>query len=108
MGSNSGAGILVVTGTLNFAGNFAYSGLILVIGQGNVQESGGGNGTFNGTMFIANTNSTTSPYAQLATLGSPTFSWNGGGGNSFQYNSCWANIGNTLHYLVISTHEEMY
>ena len=35
-------------------------------------------------------------------------SWNGGGGNGIQYNSCWANLGNQLHYAVVSTHEEMY
>ncbi|GAC1431430.1 MAG: hypothetical protein NVS1B11_11980 [Terriglobales bacterium] len=108
MGSNSGAGILIVTGTLSFSGNFGWSGLVLVIGQGIISESGGGNGSFNGTLFAANTNSRTAPYAQLATLGNPIFSWNGAGSNFFQYNSCWANIGNTLHYLVISTHEEMY
>jgi hypothetical protein len=34
--------------------------------------------------------------------------WNGGGTNGIQYNSCWANIGNNMHYLVVASREEMY
>jgi hypothetical protein len=108
MGSNSGAGVLVVTGTLTITGNASFDGLILVIGQGVIQENGGGNGQFNGSIFLATTNSSVSPYAQLATLGSPLIAWNGGGTNGIQYNSCWANIGNNMHYLVVASREEMY
>lgn len=107
-GSNSGAGVLIVTGTLNITGQSSFDGLILVIGQGKIVENGGGNGQFNGSIFLANTNATTSPYGQLATLGSPLIAWNGGGTNGIQYNSCWANIGNTMGYSVIASREEMY
>jgi len=107
-GNASGAGVLVVTGTLSFTGNASFNGLVLVTGQGIVNESGGGNGGFNGTVFVANTHSATSPYPELATLGSPLYSWNGGGNSDIQYNSCWANIGNSLHYSVIAMREEMY
>ena len=107
-GSNSGAGILVVTGTLNITGNSSFDGLILVIGQGVINESGGGNGQFNGSIFLAKTNSSVSPFTQLATLASPLISWNGGGTNGIQYNSCWANIGNSMHYIVVASREEMY
>jgi len=107
-GDASGAGVMVVTGTLSFTGNASFNGLVLVIGQGIVTESGGGNGGFNGTVFVAKTQSATSPYAELATLGSPLYSWNGGGNSDIQYNSCWANIGNGLHYSVIAMREEMY
>jgi len=107
-GNASGAGVLVVTGTLSFTGNASFNGLVLVIGQGIVNESGGGNGGFNGTVFVANTHSATSPYPELATLGSPLYNWNGGGTSDIQYNSCWANIGNSLHYSVIAMREEMY
>jgi len=107
-GNASGAGVLVVTGTLSFTGNASFNGLILVIGQGIVNEFGGGNGGFNGTVFVAKTRNATSPYAELATLGSPLYSWNGGGTSDIQYNSCWANIGNGLHYSVIAMREEMY
>jgi hypothetical protein len=107
-GNASGAGVLVVTGTLSFNGNGSFNGLVLVIGQGIVTESGGGNGGFNGTVFVAKTQSATPPYAELATLGSPLYSWNGGGNSDIQYNSCWANIGNGMHYNVIAMREEMY
>jgi len=107
-GSTSGAGVLVVTGNLTITGNATFDGLILVIGQGTMSVGGGGNGTFYGAVFLAQTNSRTSPYAQLATLGSPLMQWNGGGQNGIYYNSCWADIGNHLHYIVVASREEMY
>jgi hypothetical protein len=107
-----GSGLLVVTGTLSMSGNTSYNGLIMVIGQGILSSSGGGSGQYNGSIFVAKTNSsvstTTPPYQQLATLGTPTWSWNGGGGNGIQYNSCWANLENDLHFMVVSSREEMY
>jgi hypothetical protein len=108
MGANSGAGILVVTGTLSITGNAGFDGLVLVIGQGILSESGGGNGQFNGSIFVANTNSHTSPYSQLAALGSPQIAWNGGGTNGIQYNSCWANELSNLGFIVVASREEMY
>jgi Tfp pilus assembly protein PilX len=103
-----GAGLLVVTGTLTASGHPSFDGLILVIGQGIMSFSGGGNGQINGSIFIANTNSRTSPYAQLSTLGAPQMSWSGGGTNAIQFNSCWANWKNNLHYMTVSSREMMY
>ena len=108
MSTASGSGVLVVTGDLIAKGVPAYDGLILVIGQGSFQASGGGSGVFRGTIFVANTNSHVSPYGQLASVGSPAFGWNGGGNNSILYNSCWANLGNQLEFNVLATREEMY
>ena len=82
--------------------------MILVIGQGMMTEQGGGGGQFNGSIFLAKTNSSTSPYSTLASLGTPVIQWNGGGTNGIQYNSCWANVGNNMHYLVVASREEMY
>jgi len=107
-GSNSGSGVLVVTGTLNITGNSSFNGLILIIGQGVLSENGAGGGQFNGSIFLAKTNSSTAPYAQLAALQSPLIQWNGGGTNGIQYNSCWANVGNNMHYTVVASREEMY
>ncbi len=107
-GNNSGAGVMVVTGTLNMSGGSNFNGLILVIGQGIITVGGGGSGQINGTLFLADTNSHTSPYGQLGTLGPPTYNWAGGGTNGIQYNSCWAGIGHSLHYMVIASREEMY
>jgi hypothetical protein len=107
-GNGSGAGVLVVTGTLSFTGNATFNGLILVIGQGAISESGGGSGGFNGSVFMARTRSATSPYAELSTLGTPTIAWNGGGNSFIQYNSCWATVGNGTRYVPVATREEMY
>ena len=82
MGPSTGYGILVVTGTLSFHGNYSWNGLILVIGTGASVMSGGGNGQIVGAVFVANTTG--------GTLNSPTADWNGGGGNGIQYDHCWA------------------
>jgi hypothetical protein len=105
---SGGAGVLVVTGTLTFNGNTNFDGLIMVIGQGVMNVKGGGGGQVNGEVLIANTNSHSAPYGQLATLGSPTLNWTGGGSNFIQYNSCWADYGSFINYQLIASREEMY
>lgn len=82
MGPSTGYGILVVTGTLTFSGNYSWNGMILVIGNGASIMSGGGNGQIVGGVYVANTSGNT--------FGSPSASWNGGGGNGIQYDHCWA------------------
>src|SRR6202051_3016234 len=107
---SGGAGVLVVTGNLTISGGTYFDGLILVVGQGSVIINGGGGGgsSIYGSVFVANTNSTSSPFAQLATLGTPAFTWHGGGDANIYYNSCWAGYGDKLHYFVVSSREEMY
>jgi hypothetical protein len=87
-GAQTGSGILVVTGNLTFSGNYTFNGLILVIGQGTAVYSGGGNGQVNGSLYVAKINDSTG--AQLATLGTPTLDYSGGGGNGVQYDHCKA------------------
>ena len=82
MGPSTGYGILVVTGTLTFSGNYSWNGLILVIGSGASIMSGGGNGQIVGAVYVANTSGNT--------FASPNADWNGGGGNGIQYDHCWA------------------
>ncbi|MBI4442661.1 MAG: pilus assembly PilX N-terminal domain-containing protein [Acidobacteria bacterium] len=78
---NAGTGILLVTGDLTLSGYPDYNGIIFVIGNGHMEVSGGGTGTINGGIFIANTS--TCP----ASLGSPTFNQSGGGNFVINYNS---------------------
>lgn len=108
---NGGAGVLVVTGTLTISGAMQFDGLILVIGQGTVVIGGGGSGQIFGQVFLAKTNgdqTAVPPFSQLPALGIPSFSWNGGGKASINYDSCWATVGNTMHYMVVTSREEMY
>jgi hypothetical protein len=105
---SGGAGVLVVTGTLTFNGNTNFDGIIMVIGQGIMNVQGGGGGQVNGEVLIANTNSHSAPFGQLAALGSPTLNWTGGGSNFIQYNSCWADFGSFINYTVVASREEMY
>jgi Tfp pilus assembly protein PilX len=112
----SGTGILLVTGTLTMSGTPSFNGLILVIGEGNVQKNGGGNGTLNGSLFVANLYSNTPPtYTNLIPLGSnhapgiPTISWNGGGNATIQYDSCWiSTVTQSFPYKIVAQRELIY
>jgi Tfp pilus assembly protein PilX len=112
----SGAGILLVTGTLTMSGTPSFNGLILVIGKGNVVKNGGGNGTLNGSLLVANLYSDTPPtYTHLIPLGSnnppgiPTINWNGGGNATIQYDSCWINaVTQSFPYKIVAQRELIY
>jgi hypothetical protein len=51
-GNGSGAGLLIVKGTLNYSGAFNYDGLILVVGDGDIDVSGA-NKSIIGGVFLA-------------------------------------------------------
>ena len=87
-GNTNGYGILVVTGTLTFRGNMSWNGVVLAIGQGNVQFSGGGSGTINGSVLVAKTKDASGN--ELSALGTPSLDWSGGGGNGIYYDHCYA------------------
>jgi autotransporter-associated beta strand protein len=81
-----GAGILVVTGTLTLNGSSAYSGLILVLGGGNLVRDGGGNGDSLGAVLVAR-------FGNSGNFLAPTFNSNGSGTSSIQYDSDWVRRG---------------
>jgi len=84
--NDDGAGILVVTGELTFNGNIDFYGMIFVIGEGSMKRSGGGNGTLNGGIFIANTVGPDSiMYTGDDALGPPTLNVAGGGESKINY-----------------------
>jgi len=122
--SGSGAGVLLVTGTLTLHGNFSWNGLILVIGEGAVVKDGGGGATLNGAMFAANLY-TGNPgvsgpgaypaYPTRIALGAnnppgkPFFGWNGGGNATLQYDSCWIRAINQAYpYHIVAQRELSY
>ena len=77
----SGAGILVVTGTLTMRGNTSFKGIILVLGKGEVIRDGGGNGEIYGGITIAAFDRTAGGFT------APAFHTNGGGNSTIQYDS---------------------
>jgi Tfp pilus assembly protein PilX len=111
-GGSSGAGILLVTGTLTMSGSPSFNGLILVIGKGVVQKNGGGNGTLNGSLFVANMNDASGnpiPMGSGNAPGIPTVAWNGGGNFTGQYDSCWINyVSQAFPYKTITDRELLY
>jgi hypothetical protein len=112
----SGSGVLLVTGTLTFNGSPSFDGLILVIGKGNVVKNGGGNGTLDGSLLVANLYSDTPPtYTHFIPLGAgtapgiPTIAWNGGGNATIQYDSCWNSyLSQSLPYKIVDQRELIY
>ena len=117
-GLSGGSGILLVTGNMVASGNFSWNGTILVIGTGSVTFNGGGGGSLNGAVVVANIAledhlhdyASNPSEANLASaLGSPTFNFNGGGGNFLQYNSCLTTA-STAHstFKVLARREIVY
>jgi hypothetical protein len=91
LGPNTGYGILVVTGNFKYHGNSGWNGIILVIGDGTTTFDGlgGGNGEFDGAVFVGTTRDS-SGHA-LNSFGAVNFDISGGGGNGIYYSSCWIN-----------------
>ena len=82
-------GVLLVTGSLTMQGDYTWDGPIFVIGaSGTFTGGGGGNGTINGSLFVAQDKN--SDGTIKATLGTPTVSFqiSGGGGNGIYYDHC--------------------
>src|SRR5713226_6743606 len=102
----SGYGLLLVTGKLTLYGNVSWHGIILVIGQGEVEEPSFGSGEIDGAILIAKTRDASN--ALLQSLGSVTFNMQPTNGNfGFWYNSCWVQAAQPSGsaYKVLSFHE---
>jgi len=91
LGPNTGYGILVVTGNFTYHGNSGWNGIVLVIGDGTTTFDGlgGGNGEFDGAVFVATTRD--SAGHALSNFGAVNFDISGGGGNGIYYSTCWIN-----------------
>jgi hypothetical protein len=124
--SGSGAGVLLVTGTLTMHGAFSWNGLILVIGEGALVKDGGGSATVQGAVFMGNlyldNPGSSGPgsypaYSNPIALGAspanppgiPFFGWNGGGSATVQYDSCWVlAVTQSLPYHLVAQRELSY
>ncbi len=98
-----GSGLLIVTGELTMSGGTSFDGLILVLGEGEVNRSGGGGGDIYGSMVVAKFDRTWpaiedgDPHPFLA----PWFDTSGGGSSKLQYDSAalsgaLSNVGNIV------------
>ena len=115
----TGAGILVVTGNLHCNGAWSWNGTMLILG-GTFLSNGGGGGAYYGDMLIAKAYDATAtppvPYTAVSSAvpnyplpGAPSWTWNGGGGNSILNDSCWTtNLYSKFGFKVLSTRELNY
>lgn len=73
--SSGGKGLLVVTGTLYMNGSQTFDGLVLVLGGGVLDRSGGGNGASLGAFVVARFNNTGDFLAPTFTSSGSGTSW---------------------------------
>lgn len=80
---DGGTGLLIVTGNLYLKGNDGFDGIIIVLGAGHVERSGGGNGGTFGAFVVGKVDRT------AGNFGAPYFDISGGGSSTIQndYNS---------------------
>ena len=97
----TGYGVLLVTGNLNYDPNASWDGIILVIGQGTVTGSGSGSGEIDGAVLVANTQAGGSNFG----AGSMVFGSNMGG-LGIRYSSCWVQRAQPIgNFKILSFHE---
>jgi hypothetical protein len=77
-----GAGMLIVTGTFTMDGSADYKGLVLVLGGGQLNRNGGGNGDTWGAIMVGR-------FGNTGDFLQPTFNSNGSGTSTIQYDSDW-------------------
>jgi Tfp pilus assembly protein PilX len=107
-GYGQGYGLLVVTGNFSYDPDTTWNGIILVIGQGFVNNSQhGGSGVINGAMFVSQTRGPGPSFSLLPNLGTATVKFDSTmQGIGMRYSSCWIqNSIPTGSYKVLSFHE---
>lgn len=98
--SQTGYGLLLVTGNFSYDASTSWRGIILVIGQGTVTGSGNGSGALDGVVFVANT-------VSGGNLGSVTMNYSAiTNGEGIHYSSCWTQAATPISNLkILSFHE---
>jgi hypothetical protein len=84
----TGYGVLLVTGKLTLSGNVGWRGLVLVIGEGEVDGNAANGNEIDGAMLVANTRDDSGNL--LPVMGKARVDWTHGRGGFF-YDSCWIN-----------------
>jgi Tfp pilus assembly protein PilX len=107
---NTGYGLLLVTGNLNYDPDASWQGIVMVIGKGTITGSRAGSGEFDGAVFVAQTRDPSTGYTTLLAdpdLGKATVLFaNNMGGAGMRYSSCWIQRAQpTASYKILSFHE---
>jgi len=102
----TGYGLLLVRGNLNYDPEASWNGVVMVVGKGTVTGSKSGSGELDGAFLLAKTldaaGNTLSPHFGTATmLFGPNM-----GGNGIRYSSCWIQTSQPLASVkILSFHE---
>lgn len=103
---NTGYGLLLVRGNLNYDPDASWDGIVMVVGQGTVTGTKAGNGEFDGAFLTANTldaaGNVLSP-----NFGTTTMLYDQNmGGEGMRYSHCWVQTAQpTSGYKILSFHE---
>jgi hypothetical protein len=106
--SNDGYGLLLVTGTFTYDPDTNWYGIILVIGQGAVNNVEHGQyKQINGAMFVAQTRDSSGNLLPDPNLGGASVTFDPPmHGNGIRYSSCWIQKAQpTSSYKILSFHE---
>jgi hypothetical protein len=88
---NTGYGLLLVTGNLNYDPDASWKGMILVIGKGTVTGSRSGTGEIDGAFFVAKTRDASGNLLPDPNLGNASVIFDPNMGSvGIRYSSCWA------------------
>jgi hypothetical protein len=103
---NTGYGLLLVRGNLNYDPDASWDGIVLVVGKGTVTGTKGGTGEFDGAFLTANTlddagNILSPNFGTTTMLYGPNM-----GGEGMRFSSCWVQAAQpTSAYKILSFHE---
>jgi hypothetical protein len=103
----TGYGLLLVTGNLNYDPDASWQGMVLVIGKGTVTGSRSGSGEFDGAFFVAKTRDSAGVMLPDPDLGTASVIFSSGmGGVGMRYSSCWVQKAQPTSSLkILSFHE---
>jgi hypothetical protein len=105
--SNDGFGLLLVLGKFTYDPDTTWDGIILVIGQGQVDGSHMQNKQINGAMFVAKTRNSSGALLPDPNLGGASVQFSDSmQGYGIRYSNCWIQkVQPTGSYKILSFHE---
>ncbi len=106
---NTGYGLLLVTGNLNYDPDASWNGIVMVVGQGTVTGTKSGSGELDGAFLVARTRDTSGNLLPGPNLGASSVDFNQPpvmGGQGIRYSSCWIQKSQPRSsYKILSFHE---